>query len=205
VARPRRFWFWRLALAALVLFAVVVLTRSWWLQGFSYALVRNDGPQKADVAVVLAGDPWGIRILTAGKLVRQGYVPVAMVSGPEGSYGIRECDAAIAFAVRHGYPPEYFIPVSHEARSTQEEAWVFVQELQRRHMHRMLLVTSNYHTRRALRTFEEVGRKLKAGIEMHVIAAPDREFHPDSWWQTRQGQKIMFMEWTKTLAAAAGL
>ncbi len=59
--------------------------------------------------VVLAGDFSGNRILTAGDLVRRGFAPKALVSGPSGEYGLHETDLAIPFAVRHGYPESYFI------------------------------------------------------------------------------------------------
>jgi hypothetical protein len=186
---------------------VVVLaatTRSWWLRAVSHGLMREDAPVKSEIAVVLAGDPWGSRIKKAGDLVREGYVPAALVSGPPGAYDLHECDLAIAFAVRHGYPAAYFVPFPNDARSTQDEAFSIIAELERRHIHRMLLVTSEYHTARAWRTFQSTARKLGAGLDIHTIGAPDPEFHPDSWWQSRQGEKITFMEWTKTIADAVG-
>ena len=40
---------------------------------------------------------------------------------------------------------------------------------------------------------------------MRVVAAPDEYFRADSWWRNRQGQKIVFLEWTKTVTSLAGL
>src|SRR5579871_220112 len=71
-------------------------------------LVHEQAPQKADLALVLGGDGSGRRILRAAELVRQGYTPVVLVSGPGGAYGLHECELAIAFAVRAGYPESYF-------------------------------------------------------------------------------------------------
>ena len=48
---------------------------------------------KADIAVVLAGDYWDIAFSKAAELVRQGYVPTVLVSGPPGFYGVNEADA----------------------------------------------------------------------------------------------------------------
>ena len=59
--------------------------------------------------MVLAGDFYGHRIVKAGELVRAGYVPAGLVSGPAGIYGMHECDLAIAFIVRQGYPADWFI------------------------------------------------------------------------------------------------
>jgi uncharacterized SAM-binding protein YcdF (DUF218 family) len=196
--------FFQFVFVVILLVAVGYLTRSWWLRGISHALMHEDAPVKAEIAVVLAGDPWGARIEKAGDLVREGYVPAALVSGPPGAYDLHECDLAIAFAVRHGYPAAWFVPFPNEARSTQDEATAVIAELQRRHMHRILLVTSEYHTARAYRTFESTARKQGYAIDIHTIGAADREFHPDSWWQSRQGEKITLLEWTKTVADALG-
>jgi uncharacterized SAM-binding protein YcdF (DUF218 family) len=189
----------------LLIAAGAAISREWWLRGISRALISNDVPAKADIAVVLAGDYWGNRISKAGELVRQGYVPVALVSGPPGFYGQHECEPEIAYAVRQGYKAEWFLPFPNEARSTQEEAWAILPELHRRNAHHMLLVTSDYHTSRALRIFRGAERQMGGRVDIRAVAAPDQEFHADSWWRSRQGQKITFMEWTKTLAGALGL
>ena len=130
---------------------------------------------------------------------------VNCVSGPRSVYGVRECDLAIAYAVHHGYPESWFIPFPNDTRSTQEEAWAVLGELQRRYVHRILVVTSEYHTGRAYRTYQSTAHKMGAALEIRAIAAPDPDFHSDSWWRSREGQKITFLEWTKTVAAAFGL
>ena len=202
-SRPARFL--RVVFAVLLIVAIAVVSREWWLRAIGGALIHDDGPAKADFAVVLAGDYWGNRIVKGGELVRLGYVPVALVSGPSGFYGQYECEPAIAYAVRQGSKPEWFLPFPDSARSTQEEAWAILPELHRRNTHRMLLVTSDYHTRRALRIFRRTESAMGGRMEIRAVAAPDEEFHPDSWWRSRQGQKVAFTEWTKTLAEAVGL
>jgi uncharacterized SAM-binding protein YcdF (DUF218 family) len=195
----------RLVIVVVVFFALAILTSSWWLPAFGWALVRDDGPAKADIAVVLGGDPWGGRISKAGDMVRQGYVPAVLVSGPPGYYDQHECEPEIAWAVRHGYPEAWFIPFPDEARSTQDEARILLPELQHRNVHRALIVTSDFHSRRAARIFLKTERTMGIAIDIRMITAPDREFHPATWWRDRQGKKVAFTEWTKTLAEAIGL
>src|ERR1700722_2124884 len=93
-----------------------------WMAALGRLLVRDDGPAHADMAVVLAGDFSGNRILRAAELVRQGYVPKVLVSGPHTLYGNYECDAAIQFAVEHGSREAWFIRDPNEALSTRDEA-----------------------------------------------------------------------------------
>lgn len=194
-----------LAIVLAILAVTTVLTSRWWLPAFGWALVREDGPVKAEIAVVLGGDFYGHRILRAGDLVRQGYVPIALISGPPAVYGLHECDLAIPFAVRHGYPAEYFLPFRANVLSTRDEARAILPILRDRNVHRMLLVTSDYHSARAMHTFESVARSLGGGIEIRSVTAPDEFFRPGSWWKSRQSQKVVFDEWTKTVAFDIGL
>lgn len=205
MARRQPSFFLRFLCVVLLAALAVYFSRDWWLRGLAYALIKDEGPEKADLAVVLAGDYWGNRILKAGELVRQGYVPAVLVSGPPGFYGLQECEPAIAYAVRQGYPGNWFIPFPDHARSTKEESGEILAELARRQVHRFLIVTSDYHTARAGRIFRGTEHRMGESIPFRVVAAPDAEFHPDSWWLDRQGQKIAFMEWTKTFATALGI
>jgi uncharacterized SAM-binding protein YcdF (DUF218 family) len=194
----------RFLLIVAVLVILVFLTRSWWLAGLGNALVHDDGPAKADIAVVLAGDSYGRRIVKGAELVRDGYVPAVLVSGPAGAYGLNESDLAIPFAVRQGFPAASFIAFPNVSHSTDEEAKAILEELHRRNVKSFLLVTSDYHSARARRIFLAAERGA-SGPPFRTIAAPDEFFHAGSWWQSRQGQKIAFFEWTKTVATAIGL
>ena len=200
---PRRSHKLHFALALAVLAILLFLTRALWLTAVGSALIHEDGPAPADMAVVLAGDQWGNRILKAADLVRQGYVPAVLVSGPP-YYGAWESDLAIAFAVRRGNPPQWFVSFPLQALSTRDEARLILAELMRRHVHRFLLVTSDYHTGRAGRIYRDAIRSSGDPLDMRVVAAPDRFFRRDSWWKSREGQKIVFTEWSKTLATAVG-
>lgn len=172
-----------------------------WLRAAGSFLVVSEEPEKAEMIVVLAGDDHGNRILKAAELAREGFAPKILVSGPFCCYGNIESDLAIAFAVRKGYPAEWFISLPTEARSTVDEARGVVRELGRRHVGRFLIVTSNYHSRRAAQIF----RHLVPADRFRMIAAPDWAFRPDDWWRSRDGQKQVFFEWSKTLANWAGL
>jgi uncharacterized SAM-binding protein YcdF (DUF218 family) len=205
VARRRSFLF-KFFLILLIAAGLVGVSSPLWLRAMGSALIRNDGPARADLAVVLGGDFNGDRILKAAQLVREGYVPAALISGPAGFFGQHECDFAINFAVHHGYPSEWFVPYPAEVHSTRDEARTILGDLHRRgDVHKILLVTSDYHTGRAGRLFQAAEQKLGGGIEIRVIAVPDRNFHADSWWTSREGQKVAFGEWLKVVTSAFGI
>ena len=133
-----RLKFW---LPFLVLLAVVATGPFLWLPAIGAALVRDEGPAKADIAVVLAGDWYGKRILAAADLVRQGYAPAVLVSGPP-YYDVHECDIAIQFAVRKGNPAEWFLPLPNAALSTREGSRIVLEELTRRQLDSLALAAA---------------------------------------------------------------
>ena len=184
-----------LGLAAVAL--ILYFAREPLLGGIGSYLVQAEEPQKADIVLVLAGDGHGNRIRKGGDLVRQGYAPKVLVSGPGNVYGLHECDLEIPFAVRAGYPESYFIHFENNANSTREEARDAVRELRRMGVHRLLLVTNDYHTRRATRMYREEAPEL----EIITVAAPDADFSAHGWWKNRQGRKTALYEWMKTVAS----
>src|ERR1035441_2213995 len=144
------------------------LARDVWLGALGSALVHDEGAGKAEIAVVLAGDSWGYRLTKAAELVRQGFVPLVLVSGPPAFYDVNEADAAIHFAIGKGYPAEWFVPVYHAALSPREEATAVLDALRQRNIHSALLVTSDYHSARAGRIFRDVERQQGGRSEEHT-------------------------------------
>ena len=191
----------RWLLAASLLIVLLLLTARLWLAFLGGFLVKADGSAPADLIVVLAGDFSGNRIMTAGDLVRRGLAPQALVSGPADIYGFYESDLAIPFAKRHGYPESYFVALPNDTRSTVSEADVVLAELRRRKAHRIDIVTSNYHTRRA----GNIYRSKAKDMEVHMVSAPDKFFEPDSWWKNRDARKTFAIEWLKTFATWLGM
>jgi uncharacterized SAM-binding protein YcdF (DUF218 family) len=204
VARRHFPFLLKFALAMAVIAAAAFFARDIWLPVAGYALIHSDAPAKADIAVVLAGDPQGHRIEKAAELAKAGYVSQVLVSGPPGVYGHNESDLAVQFIEHEGYPAQSFIPFPDPSHSTKEESAYVLRELQRRNVHNFLLVTSDYHSGRARRIFLATEREMGYAPQFETVTAPDGFFHADSWWRNREAQKIVFMEWWKTLAAAFG-
>jgi uncharacterized SAM-binding protein YcdF (DUF218 family) len=204
VTRRRFPFLLKFALAAVAIVVVAYFTRDFWLPAVGHALIHSDAPAKADIAVVLAGDPQGHRIEKAAQLAKAGYVSQVLVSGPPGVYGINESDLAVQFIQHEGYPAQWFIPFPDPSHSTKEEAAYILPELRRRGIHSFLLVTSDYHSARARRIFLATERELGYTPQFQTVTAADGFFHADSWWRNREAQKTVFIEWWKTLANALG-
>jgi uncharacterized SAM-binding protein YcdF (DUF218 family) len=164
-------------------------------------LIQSESPEKADIVVVLAGDSFGERILKGCELIRQGYAPKALVSGPKVFYGRHEDEFAIQWAVDRGCDRAWFEGLPNELKSTRDEAAMFSRVMHERGVKSYLLVTSNFHTARAARIFRREIPDLRA----IVVAAPYPEFDPDSWWKDRQHRKVFVIEWMKTVTEPFGI
>jgi len=180
-----------------VLALAAFLFRDKLLSALAAPLVEDDGLQKADCILVLGGDLFGDRIVKAGQLVQQGYAPYAVVDGPRMLIG-HESDQTIAFAVQKGFPASIFraVPLPDPIDSTSEESEYVTEKILRpQHVRKILLVTSNFHTRRAARKV----RRVAPWLTVIAVPAPDLYFSVDGWWKTRGGRKTLFFEWTKTI------
>jgi uncharacterized SAM-binding protein YcdF (DUF218 family) len=190
------------ALLLVLATGLLVLTAPWWLSAAGRALIQSDPPEPAQAILVLAGDQKGERIMKACELGAAGLAPLILVSGPGEIYGRNEADLAIEFAVKHNCPSSLLEPVVIRAFSTEDEAREFQRELRARNITRLLILTSNYHSARSGRIFR---RRLGNAVNVRMFAAPDSLFDPDRWWHSREGQKTMFYEWSKTISGAIGL
>src|SRR5712692_6005668 len=186
----------RWVILLLVLVAAIYASRSFWLRQMGLFLVSAEAPEPAEIAVVLAGDAYGHRIIKAVDLVRQGYVKEVLVDGPRGYYDFDESKLAIQFAVDRGAPREIFTPLRMRARSTVTEVKTVDAELQKRRIRKALVVTSNFHTRRARSVFRRFG---SPNIRYVMVEAPDEDFRPEDWWRTRDAQKVFVIEYLKLL------
>lgn len=164
-------------------------------------LIQSETPEKADVVVVLAGDSFGQRILKGCELIREGYAPKALVSGPRVFYGRHEDEFAIQWAVERGCDRAWFEGLPNELKSTRDEAEMLSRAMRERGVKTYLLVTSNFHTARAARIFRREITDLRA----IVVAAPYPEFDPNGWWKDRQHRKVFAIEWMKTVTEPFGI
>jgi uncharacterized SAM-binding protein YcdF (DUF218 family) len=182
----------RLLWIAAVLVAVLALEWQALLTILGGVLVDSQPPQPADLILVLGGDFWGARVITAAELGYLGYAPVVLISSPP--YAGRPAgELALDFMVQRGYPRDMFAIFPHGAPSTIPEALVLADELARRRVKQVLLVTSAYHSRRAAMVF----RLFCPGIRFISIPAPDSNYDAQNWWKHEKSRQIFFSELIK--------
>lgn len=190
-----------------ILVVIGVLLILWFARhaimgGFGTFLDVGDQPEKADAAIVLAGGWTGERVLKGGDLVRQGFVPYALLSGPTIYYERAECDYSIPYAIERGYAATDFECVQMTgAHSTKEESAAMIEELRRRGLKKVLLVTSDFHTRRSRRFY----RSAAPEIQFVIIGVPAKSFELKHWYSEREGWKTVGLEWLKLVTSLVGI
>jgi len=154
--------------------------------------VVNERPQASDAIVMLSDDNYEAdRATQAAALYKAGWAPRVIASGR-----LLRPYAGIAELEQHdlearGVPENAIVKLPHAARNTREECQDIGQFVVAHGWKRILLVTSNYHTRRARYICSRV---FPPGTTLIVSSARDTDYDPDNWWRTRQGAKIFFGE-----------
>ena len=176
----------------LALLFILYLVRYPFLRLAGGFWVAGDSPESSDAIVILGNDDYdGDRAARAAELFKAGWAPHIIASGQYFRPYASAADLESHDLTEHGVPANAIIKLPHRARDTREEAIEISNALSSHSWKKVLIVTSNYHTRRARYIFQ---RTLPPGSEFHVIAAHDPAYDPDSWWRTRSGVKIFFRE-----------
>ena len=156
-------------------------------------LVVNQ-PRKSDVIVVLAGET-DRRPARGLELLDQGYALRLILDVPAEAKIYRWSQLEIATKYTDELPQAGSIAVCPiYGFSTKDEAHDAARCLQGLSASRILLVTSDFHSRRAVSIFNRV---LPA--DYSVAAAFDAKHFGVQWWRHREWVKVNFEEWSKLI------
>jgi uncharacterized SAM-binding protein YcdF (DUF218 family) len=162
-------------------------------------LIQKDPLVKADVVVALCGDPRCYRERHALKLYRQGLARYIIVSGIPTSFGVHTGESAKKFLLSQGVP-EKDIMILWNSWNTRREALDLAQLMRRKGWKSAIIVTSPFHSRRAIYTF----RRYAPGFSFSSspVEEDPRGWKPERWW-TRRGDCWItvreFLAWANTL------
>jgi hypothetical protein len=159
------------------------------------ALVVDDA-RPSDVAIVLAGDFSDVRLQRGLDLLRKGYArelvldePTQILLGRTYSEYARDYIQTLPEGVK-----EHVHVCSFTGDATVIELrgiWPCAKAVDP-NLSSALVVTSQYHTRRAL----SIAQRLFPRYAWTASAAPDPEFDVD-WWRGREWAKTCLTEWQK--------
>lgn len=181
--------FLRILIALVV--AAVLLAALLATQAARYLVV--DDPAKSDAIVVLAGETKA-RPARGLELLRQGMAPYMFLDAEAGGQIYDQTLTGIAQKYISSLPDADHVSLcAIESSSTVGETAAVARCLRPSGARRILLVTSDYHTRRALSIFSE---RLPQ-YQWSVAAARNPVTFGDHWWTKREWAKTTLDEWMK--------
>lgn len=158
-------------------------------------LLVVDEPQPSDVILVLAGET-DRRPARALELRAQGYGRRVLLDVPAAAktYGFTEVQLASQYI--RTLPQAASVEICPiDGLSTRDESHDVARCLANQEGNRILIVTSEFHTRRALSIF----RHEVHGKSFSVAAARDDIQFGTNWWTHRQWAKTCVDEWLRLL------
>lgn len=170
-----------------------------YLGAFGNFLIKSDPVTKADAIVVLNGDNRRHeRFRHAIELWEKGVAPQVLLSVFLDDWQAAEDYAPWRYATKRNLiPRDVLVLVNIPGDSTKEECVLMRSYLLAHGYHTVVIVTSNYHTRRVKSVYTR--EWAKTGPQFSVSASSDFQFRPDSWWTRRTDRRVFLLEFTKTL------
>ena len=171
-------------------------------------LVVNKPFDKADAILVLSGSSEYLdRTHEAANLFKSGIATNILLTndGHEGGWNETEkrnpyfFEKARAELINQGVPEGAIEVIPPYVHGTDDEANLVIPFAIERKLSSMLLVTSPYHTRRALWTFERAATKNNSSLTFGVLSPPENYRYPTrfNWWLNLYGWRSVGMEYVK--------
>lgn len=180
---------------------------AWWL---AERLIIEKPLDKADAIMVLAGSSTYIeRTQQAAELYKKGVSSKILLTDDGGLSGwsqkeqrnIPYPELAKRELISQGVPQDSIEMLPGQIDGTIYEAKLFSKVAEERNYKSVLLVTSAYHSRRAMWTFERVleenDLKVKLGVKPAMTAQQTPP--PFTWWLSPQGWEFVAGEYVKSL------
>ena len=154
-----------------------------------------DAPQPADVILVLAGET-EIRPARALQLLQQGYGSKVVMDVPAAVKIYEFTQLQLADRYVQDLPQRSSVVICPtRGLSTRDELREAGQCMEREKASSVLIVTSDFHTRRAL----SISRHELRNLSVSVAAAHDDVQFGTRWWTHRQWAKTAVDEWLRLL------
>jgi len=195
---------WRRVFVAFLLLAGLWLVS--WL-GARWLIVRAP-LERADVIVVLSGSATlRERVEHAARLYDEKRAPKILLTTDNRKAGWSRSEQrnpyfheiAIRQLIRLGVPPENVEVVTPPVDSTWDEATVLRDYAKTHNLRSILIVTSSYHSRRALFTFRNFFADTGTQVGIDPVETGIQTPRPATWWLHQRGWELVLVEYLKLI------
>lgn len=176
-------------LLILLIFILVAML----LDSFNHS--HSDQPMQSDTIIILGGGDQG-RVQQAARLYESGYADNVIITPVEERYTSEE----LITILRHYGFAEKDIAVEEESTSTYSNAQKTIEIMDNNNLDSVLVVTSDYHIKRAKIAFNRLNDGSK---EFHYI--PATNLAGEKWYEREDAYKHWFNEFIKIWGYRLGL
>jgi len=203
VHKPRRVWLRVLLIAVLAIATAVFFLLRW---GGELLVSSDQLPGHVDAAVVLQGSMVGefARVAGAVRLLQQDIPAQAALSVPARSYWGASVPEAARTYLERTYGPQIagrfvFCETGPGVDSTREEAEALLPCIRQHGWRSIVIVTSDYHSRRAAFLWRSIVRKSGLPAQLWIDGVSDPEYSARGWWRKRIWAKTWYDEFGKAI------
>jgi uncharacterized SAM-binding protein YcdF (DUF218 family) len=192
----------------LIIAPVLVLCAPFFAFVAARLLIVQAAVQSPDAIIVLSGSSTYLeRASWAARLYREGRAPLIVLTndGVVSGWDNREdrnpmfYELSLRQMQQEGVPSDHIQVAPGQAIGTYDESLIIREFAVEHRLHRLLIVTSGYHSRRALWSLRRACEG--SGIEVGVDSAPPGWQTPSPWvwWSKRRGWKLVAGEYVKMI------
>lgn len=182
-----------------LLCAGIYLARHPLLRFAADELIVEDPLEKSDAIIVLSDDNfYADRVTRAAEVYRQGLAPLVVASGVRLRPYAGISELMTHDLVERGVPKEHILAFPQDADDTREEALALKTLVAQKNWKSVIVVTSNYHTRRARFIFRTI---FPSEVRIEMASARDADFDPANWYEHRRARKRFAHEVAGLIAA----
>ena len=162
-------------------------------------LVESDKLEKADAIAVFSGDS-GARTERAVELLKDGYADYLILSGGKVYDDVTMAELMKKHAIKLGVDESKKL-IDNEASTTNENAEFTTNIIEENNFKSVIVVTSDYHTRRSKLAMEKaLENTLIDGEEVMVRVTPSKEEKfTTKWWTSGNSVLMVISEYLKLM------
>ncbi len=195
-------WLLKLILLLLILAGGLYLGAPFLLAGAGRYLVTTQPLTKADLMLVLSGEPY-LCAPEAARLYHEGLASTILLTRAPHRRGLEELARAgipfpdeqeISLRILEALhvPREAIRTIAERTDSMGAESGAVARFLNQHPARNLIVVTSKSHSTRAAKS---LGAALAPGARVIMHPVPSDPFDPDRWWKDRTDTKQVFLEY----------
>lgn len=186
----------KLIIGILVIFLIGII---YCLLNLGSFLVVSDDLEKSDAIVVFSGDN-GVRTEVGVELLKEGYGEYLILSGGKVYDDVTMAELMKNHAIKLGVD-ENKILIDDKSLTTYENAEFTKEIMEKNNFKSLIVVTSDYHTRRSKLTMEKsLEDTLIDGQNVEVIVTPSKEEEFNiKWWTSGNSILLIISEYLKLI------